>query len=139
MPGKYIGRSSVRRCTAEWGGEEGGRAACRLLSVDTGWYNRLLPITSNMSSRAPDDEESSIISRNKMAGRARSGPLRPLRYAHPRPPSAPCELPFTEGEISRRHGGWKRGVRIIGTFVGELYIFRISPDTRDIRAFECIE
>jgi len=41
---------------------------CRLQAsiVDTGWYNRLLPITSNMSSRA-DDEESSIILQNKMA------------------------------------------------------------------------
>jgi len=46
--------------------------------VDTAWYNRLLPITSNMSSCAVDDEESSIISRNKMAGRARASPLRSL-------------------------------------------------------------
>jgi len=49
-------------------GEGWGEGDCRLQAsiVDTGRYNRLLPITSNMSSRA-DDEESSIILQNKMA------------------------------------------------------------------------
>lgn len=68
--GKYISLVATRthRCNGRVG--VGDRLQASI--VDTARYNRLLPITSNMSSRA-DDEESSIILQNKMVRVQRPG------------------------------------------------------------------
>lgn len=68
--GKYISvvATRTRRCNGRVG--MGDRLQASI--VDTARYNRLLPITSNMSSRA-DDEESSIILQNKMVRVQRPG------------------------------------------------------------------
>jgi len=120
---KYIpGNISVvptRIVDATGVGESGRRMACRLQAsiVDTRRYNRLLPITSNMSSRV-DDEESSIILQNKMA-RACGVPvhthriaalLSPIFSLYPNP--FRCEISSWSNQ--------KHDVHIIGIFVEEL-------------------
>lgn len=109
------------------GGLERGAQPAQASSVDTGRYNRLLPITSNMSSRA-DDEESSIILQNKMA-RVWRAPI----HAHYHPlhvAPTPIHVAVPRREISRVAPVRTNMMYVLLALSSENYVFFISRAAR---------
>lgn len=70
------------------GSDRGMDGGCRLQAsiVDTGRYNRLLPITSNMSSLTRTTRSQALYCKIKWLARARGVPVHTLRIATPIPP-----------------------------------------------------